>query len=592
MAEPDDKKPNSVLTGEQPAPPVLGRRAAMVAVVFALVASAVFRWVVIGMWRGRPLEVVPVVSAQGTWCGKYYEPGQPPRTPGGNFPVPSPSSVPLLRFECWPSLRPYVSGLDATGSILLSASVVNTLPGTVYSSYADGLLFHVSVQLDGHTIASKIPLSLELDNQTPAFDWAKVGITPRRDAYNLTCSATSVRSGKVFQSSNTVQYLPPIPRNVGGVVQIDGYKGGLIAGQGRERTPVLPFGFYAAFGGYLEKNLIILDDIKKEGFNMVHPVPTFDNATALELVLDRMEELGLWLVYDMRWSYKNLSAVRAEVESVKKRKNLLAWYTADEPDGWEDALDAPQKAADLIDELDGYHPVGLVLNCADYHFTEYTARSQIIVHDTYPVGINATWSTVWNTPCTPEVGDCGCDNCQGKMEDIAVRVDAFRQRLIWQGRSREAVVWSAPQAFGPESYWARKPTSQELALEMLLAINHGSLGIMPWIDRPQDPLMRPGISPLAKAVPTLASYILGRKSVSSRPVVSGAQRVDVTTWTNGDSTLLVALNLNSASVQAQVLTNPPYSKPKVVFENGVAIVQGGKALDLRFQPLSSIVMMF
>lgn len=34
---------------------------------------------------------------------------------------------------------------------------------------------------------------------------------------------------------------------------------------------------------------------------MVHPVPTFDNATALELVLDRMEELGLWLVYDMRW---------------------------------------------------------------------------------------------------------------------------------------------------------------------------------------------------------------------------------------------------------------------------------------------------
>jgi hypothetical protein len=34
---------------------------------------------------------------------------------------------------------------------------------------------------------------------------------------------------------------------------------------------------------------------------MVHPVPTFDNATALELVLDRMEELGLWLIYDMRW---------------------------------------------------------------------------------------------------------------------------------------------------------------------------------------------------------------------------------------------------------------------------------------------------
>jgi hypothetical protein len=31
-------------------------------------------------------------------------------------------------------------------------------------------------------------------------------------------------------------------------------------------------------------------------FSVVHPIPTFDNLTALSLVLDRMEELGLWLV--------------------------------------------------------------------------------------------------------------------------------------------------------------------------------------------------------------------------------------------------------------------------------------------------------
>lgn len=36
-------------------------------------------------------------------------------------------------------------------------------------------------------------------------------------------------------------------------------------------------------------------------FNLVHPVPYFDNLTALEEVLDRMEELNLWLMYDMRW---------------------------------------------------------------------------------------------------------------------------------------------------------------------------------------------------------------------------------------------------------------------------------------------------
>ncbi|KAG9127924.1 hypothetical protein FRC07_007575 [Ceratobasidium sp. 392] len=593
MAELEDEKSSSAPAGERPTPPVLGRRAAMVAIVFAFVASAVFRWVMVGMWKGQPLEVVPAVSGRGTWCGKYYEPGQPARNPGGQFPVPPTSPSPLLRFECWPSLRPYVSGFDTMGSVLLSASVVSTTPGVAYSPSVDGSLFHVTAQLDGHTIASKVSLSIGTDNQTPAFDFVKASITPRRDAYNLSCSATSVKSGKVFHSSSNVHYLPPVPKNVGGVVQSDGRTGGLIAGQGKKRGPVLPFGFYTAFGGYLEKNVTVLDEIKKDGFNMVHPVPTFDNATALELVLDRMEELGLWLIYDMRWSYKNLTAVRAEVEAVKKRKNLLAWYTADEPDGQEDALDAPRKAADLINEIDGYHPIALVLNCADYYFTEYTAHSQIIVHDTYPIGVNATWSTVWNTPCTPEVGDCGCDNCQGRLEDIAVRVDAFWQRLVWQGRAKEAAVWSAPQAFGPESYWGRRPTSKELALEILLAINHGSLGIMPWIDRSQDPLMRPGISPLAKTIPAITPYILGGKSTIVRPTVSGAQRVDATTWINGDRTLLIALNLSNASVQARIPVGSSYTKPDIVFENGATVARSdGKVLQIKFQPLSSIAVVF
>lgn len=33
----------------------------------------------------------------------------------------------------------------------------------------------------------------------------------------------------------------------------------------------------------------------------MHPVPTFGNLTALEEVLDYMEDSGLLLMYDMRW---------------------------------------------------------------------------------------------------------------------------------------------------------------------------------------------------------------------------------------------------------------------------------------------------
>ena len=32
----------------------------------------------------------------------------------------------------------------------------------------------------------------------------------------------------------------------------------------------------------------------------VHPIPPFDNLTAFDLVVDKVEELGLWLMYDMR----------------------------------------------------------------------------------------------------------------------------------------------------------------------------------------------------------------------------------------------------------------------------------------------------
>lgn len=171
-------------------------------------------------------------------------------------------------------------------------------------------------------------------------------------------------------------------------------------------------------------------------------------------------------------TYTNSSSVTQQVNSVKKRPNVLLWYTGDEyvpppftplcvkflnfkfthcrPDGTSDALTAPQTTANLINSLDGYHPVSLVLNCQDYYFKEYTTGTDIILQDTYPTGINATYSTVWGTPCTSDFGDCGCDNCKGDWTDISERVDQFRERARWLGRKRSMPIWSVPQAFGNE----------------------------------------------------------------------------------------------------------------------------------------------
>ena len=89
--------------------------------------------------------------------------------------------------------------------------------------------------------------------------------------------------------------------------------------------------------------------------------------------------------------------MKAQVEAIKGRSNLLLWYTADEPDGWQHPLNSTSIASHFIKSIDPYHPVSLVLNCFDYYFSEYTLDADIVMQDAYPIGINATHSTVWDT---------------------------------------------------------------------------------------------------------------------------------------------------------------------------------------------------
>lgn len=176
----------------------------------------------------------------------------------------------------------------------------------------------------------------------------------------------------------------------------------------------------------------------------------------------------------MRYVYQDAANLTAQVNSFKNWSNLLVWYTGDEPDGSSDPLNATSLAYDLIYNLDGYHPVSLVLNCQDYYFTSYAAGTDIIMQDVYIIGANVNTSLMFNTPCTPAYGDCGCDNCSpipaglndavppanassipvpansgiGSFTDVSDRVTSFLNRMEVVGWERTKTVWSVPQAFG------------------------------------------------------------------------------------------------------------------------------------------------
>ena len=74
-------------------------------------------------------------------------------------------------------------------------------------------------------------------------------------------------------------------------------------------------------------------------------------------------------------TYQNSTSVTDQVNQIKSWPNLLLWYTADEPDGTSDPLSATVDTYNLINQLDPYHPVSLVLNCQDYYWTSVLSLS-------------------------------------------------------------------------------------------------------------------------------------------------------------------------------------------------------------------------
>ncbi|KAF9446852.1 hypothetical protein P691DRAFT_672690 [Macrolepiota fuliginosa MF-IS2] len=489
-----------------------------------------------------------------TWCGKNYMSSSQPAEPGGEFPVPATSSQPLLALRCAQAIRPYLPD-DANGasdpnavSILIDTPVTFLqIAGAKAIPSGSTSDLSVTVTVNGKTLVSgNVP-----QNATKhALPFSLSSLSPRTAAYNMTCTATL--SGQTFSATGLLTYLPDLPSGIGSVTKMDLRTGALLArpanGKGGAFAPVFPIGFYTQFDSYLAKDFTIPSKLASQGY--IHPVPDFSNTTALNLVLDAMEEANIYLMYDMRGTYMNSTSVTAQVNSIKSRPNLLLWYTADEPDGTSDPLDATLKSSNLITSLDGgdgvggagYHPVSLVLNCENFHWTSYTQGSDIVLQDTYMVGNNVTFSTVWGTPCTTDYGDCGCDNCKGSFEDISTRMDEFKQRLFINGWDRTKAVWTVPQGFGNETYWKRFPTGQEFVVESVVGINHGALGSVSW-DDPTSADIKSSGSTLALSLPKMSPFILSSNATFKQITIN---RVDFGLWTVGSQTLVLGTNMNNS----------------------------------------------
>jgi hypothetical protein len=500
-----------------------------------------------------------------TWCGKNYMDTQVVTNPGGQFPISQTFSEPHIALRCGPAVKPYLpEDLDSTDptfiSILVDTPVTfsNISGATAFTQSSSLSTLEVTVHIDGKQIASG---SVPVNASKHALPFSLSSLEPRTGAYSLTCTA-SLGEGEQVVGSSLLTYLPAKPDDIGGVTKMDMRSGTLLAkpptGEDGPYERIFPIGFYTNFGGYLDSNFTIESTLKGQGFTVVHPVPTFDNTSELNRVLDLMQENGLWLIYDMRLTYQNDTSVTEQVNQIKSRPNLLLWYSADEPDGTSDPLNATSLAQSLITSLDGsdgnggagYHPVSLVLNCENFFWSEYASGADVLLQDTYMIGNNVTFSNQWNTPCTVDFGDCGCDNCAGvdgvgSFTDISSRMDVFAERSFINGWELEKVVWTVPQGFGNNTYWTREPTGEEWVVEAIVGINHGGLGVVSWND-PTPTDIKNSASSLALALTSgpanMSAFILDPSSTFKQVTTSSG--IDTGLWTLDGKTLLLAANMN------------------------------------------------
>ncbi|KAL3418014.1 hypothetical protein PVAG01_11024 [Phlyctema vagabunda] len=527
------------------------------------------------------------------WCGKAYRSSNDSFEPGGWLSEPALSTEPLLNLQIKPRMDLYIED-DKYGSVIIDAPIsyihgdpyYNTSFNKQTNETKDFTTLFVDVMVDDTGLDLVSFANISINSTSNEFVFSLEKLTPRFEPYNITVIGAS-GDGNHSYVATTQLYRLPNRSDGGSVVKIDNLYGGMVVrdftSNSTDWTPFFAYTYYTLWDEWVGKSVDTLDVFKGRGFNTIHIVPTgtlgeFDFPySELETYLQRALELGIWIHWGMRGSYENLSYVAEQVDQLKTWPNLLGWYTADEPDGQTRPPNSTKIAYDYIKSVDPWHSISIALNCENFYFEDYSSGADIIISDVYPISVNTSWSTVYDTACNTTYGCCGCDNCEGKFEDIANRLDLVANFHDWLDQPQKT-QWGAPQAFGNETFWARYPTASEELVMNMISVNHNAKGIIMW-NYPTEPGIIEVTGQLSKALVSkqVTGLLLGSVTLGSLPV-NGAPRLDVSAWIVGSQMLVSAVNLEYGPTSGVVTIELPavaQSIAAVPWGDGNWTVSGG-----------------
>lgn len=407
-------------------------------------------------------------------------------------------------------------------------------------------------------IADDVPLEgLTVAVRTPAGAGGRTAATARRvlvplDITALPDGATTIECrlerGEELLGSvvTTLRKAPPKPN----AVVIDQISRGLIV----DGLPFIPFGYYT----YYPLKEGVMDEEVVRGFNLFSPYHGGPHDTeALEPIrayLDRCAQIGMKVNYHLRWPIRtgldeeHRAQLRGEIEAFRDHPALLSWYIADEP-----AVDKAPVLEDvygILKDLDPYHPVAIVFCRGAEDALNFSAATDIVMADPYPIP-------------------------RGSVTSVSNTADAFNEAF-----DLRKPLWIVPQAFGGGEWWEREPTAGEQRVMTYLALIHGARAIQyfirsPRTSFPKSPIMWAECGAMAleaaELTPALTSVEVAPAVTSSIPSVHATALLD-----RGVITILAVNTENRPQAPRFELDGVDFTgRATVLFENRQVEMTGG-----------------
>ncbi|KAK3945156.1 hypothetical protein QBC46DRAFT_435993 [Diplogelasinospora grovesii] len=518
------------------------------------------------------------------WCGRVYYTNHSAFDPGGQ--TPQPTSVcgqPLFYVQFKPRYSLYLD-TDTQGEFVVKTELSqysyklaqNNSQKMWPCECTNKFVFSIKRASDGTTLVDNASVTADTAMSVFSFDLSRLGNTSLTPI-NVTLTGEPEGHNLTWTASSMLYYLPD--KKNGSVTKIDNLNGGMLfknSASNQTFQPLLAYGFYAKWETFLANHSEPeIQQYADMGLNAMTPmIGRNDGAWAL----DYMNKINLTFMFDLRdqitFEYQNLTYVAEKVKAVKDAEALFAYWSMDEPDGWQYPFNTTTLAADVIRGLDPYHPVADVLNCHDYYFHEYSAGADIIMEDVYPIGINSSFSH-WGTKVNATLGDCGCDTCRGDVRDVPDRLDDLAKYERWLGLWPKT-KFHCPQSFSDggindpvaPGYWARDPSPEEEYAMTLLALNHGAQSMISWAypttagaNQTITNILAPAHGRLARVIATspVVDFLVGndRPHPISFTEQAGAVQVDAAYWMGGQQALVCVVNGGNVDIHMPVSLSVP-----------------------------------